>query len=33
MQHPVAAAFLYVAVIAALAVPAAIRRFRQRTQG
>lgn len=31
MEHPVPAAFLYTAVMLAIAVPAAIRRYRQRT--
>jgi len=33
MEHPVAAAFVYVAVLLAVAVPAAIGRYRRRTTG
>lgn len=33
MEHPVAAAFLYVALLLVAAVPAAVRRFKRRTTG
>jgi ABC transporter DrrB family efflux protein len=33
LEHPVPAAFLYTALILAIAVPAALRRYRQRTTG